>query len=152
MDGLEQRNAEPFGLGAAGDVVRRFSEKIGFERCVRQFPESHARDHVDALGSSRAAVEKTQRTMKQHLAAAHCLQLCERLVVSSRLADLQAVVSGDLVGADYEDGFVGGKRIGHRSSLRLGEPQSGGVGRFAGVRGFVDRGHRNVEWNAKAFK
>ena len=107
----------------------------------------HARDYVRALRGVGARVEQTQRTMEQDFAAAHRLQLRQRLVVRAGLADLQAVVGGDLVGADHERSVVVGEAGGDRAGFRLRKPQRGDFRRFAGERRFVDGGNDNIERN-----
>src|SRR3954452_9072582 len=101
-DALNEGDSERFDLRASRAIVRPVVLEIARRLRFGILAEKHARRDTLDLRFTARGVEKTERGMEDHLAAAHREKLRHRGFVRKRFADLDFVQYRDLVGTDDE--------------------------------------------------
>src|SRR5689334_722543 len=88
---LDQHDTESFDLGAAGAIVGLFKRKIAFDLGIAIVAEAHGRRDFRDLQITVGRIEQGKRGMKQHILAAHRLELGYGIAVIARFADVCAI-------------------------------------------------------------
>ena len=143
-------NAQAFVLGATGAIVWLFDAQIGVQFGIWQVAKAHADLHIldlDSIGGDgSASVPQAQGGMEHDFTATHQLQLRQRARMVARLADLQIVERGNLVGADHERARM---QACHGLGLGTRQAQCGRRRCFAWQRRFIEVGCDGLERQAE---